>query len=77
MEKTSSTGMEKGLSRARWGVGTYSSTACMSSRIFSLPSASFSPLSAASADPRTIGISSPGNLLRAGDLSGYGLIGQR
>ena len=62
MENTSSTGIEKGLSSARCGVGTYESTASISSRILAFPSASFSPLSAASALPRTMGMSSPGNL---------------
>ena len=61
IENTSSTGIENGLSSARSGVGTYESTASISFKIASLPIASFSPFRAASADPRTIGMSSPLN----------------
>ena len=62
MLKTSSTGMEKGLSSARAGSGMYVSTASISLRIASLPISGFSPFKAARAEPRTMGMSSPGYL---------------
>jgi hypothetical protein len=60
IENTSSTGIRNGLSSGRSGVGMYSSTAAISSRILSLPMASSRPSTAASAEPATIGMSSPG-----------------
>ena len=62
MEKTSSTGIRKGLSSSRLGVGTAESTAAISLRIDSRPSGDLSPLTASSAEPRMIGIASPSNL---------------
>ncbi len=59
MVKTSSIGIRNGLSVSRTGSGMYSSTASMSSRIFSSHSAS--PSRALSAETRTTGVSSPGN----------------
>ncbi len=59
IEKTSSTGIRKGLSMSRSGTGTYSSTAAMSSRMPA--SAAGSPLRAFSAETRMTGTSSPGN----------------
>ena len=58
IEKTSSTGMRKGLSSARSGSGMYVSSASASSMIFAL--ASSSPSSAWVAEPMTNGMSSPG-----------------
>ena len=59
MVNTSSIGIRNGLSVSRTGSGTKSSTACMSSRIFS--SHSLSPSRAFRAETRTTGVSSPGN----------------
>ena len=56
---TSSIGIRNGLSTSRVGSGMYESTASMSSRIFGVHSGS--PSSAFSAEPVTIGMSSPGN----------------
>jgi hypothetical protein len=65
MAKTSSIGMRKGLSLARTGVGMYSSTAFMRSKI-ALNSGAAGSLevdsSALSAEPRMIGVLSPSNL---------------
>ena len=55
---TSSTGIKNGLSVGRSGVGIYSSTISINSRIFFL--ASSSPSNAFKAEPRTTGMSSPG-----------------
>ncbi len=60
IENTSSTGIRNGWSIARSGVGMYSSTAAISSRIEFSPISGFSPFIAASAEPFTIGMSSPG-----------------
>jgi hypothetical protein len=60
--KTSSIGIRNGLSTSRSGSGMYESTASMSSRIFAFCSSS--PSSAFSAEPVTIGMSSPGNSYR-------------
>ena len=59
IENTSSTGIMNGLSLSRSGVGMYSSTAAINSRIFSSYEAS--PSRAFKADPATTGTSSPGN----------------
>ncbi len=60
IEKTSSIGIKKGSSIARGGCGINSSTAFISSAIFSLPMLSSRSSNAARAEPATIGISSPG-----------------
>ncbi len=57
--KTSSIGIRNGLSTSRVGSGMYESTACISSRILGVHSAS--PSSAFSADTWMTGMSSPGN----------------
>ena len=57
--KTSSIGIRNGLSIVADRLGTFSSTASISSTIFSPHSAS--PSSALSAETRTTGTSSPGN----------------
>ena len=59
IENTSSTGIKKGLSVSRTGSGIYSSTVFINSTIASL--AFGSPSSAFKAEPRIIGVSSPGN----------------
>ena len=61
IENTSSIGIRNGLSFARTGCGMYSSTAAISFRIASWPSSLFLSSSAISAEPRMIGILSPGN----------------
>ena len=60
IENTSSTGIRKGWSTGRSGVGMNPSTASISARIDASPTASSVPFMAASAEPRTIGMSSPG-----------------
>mmetsp|Transcript_5289 Transcript_5289/g.10965 ORF Transcript_5289/g.10965 Transcript_5289/m.10965 type:complete len:215 (+) Transcript_5289:609-1253(+) len=60
IEKVSSTGRRKGLSRSRSGWGMKVSTLRMSSRTASLPIGSSRPSTAARAEPRMIGVSSPG-----------------
>ena len=59
MVMTSSTAIRNGFSLSRSGVGMYSSTAAMSSRMASIHFSS--PLRAPRAEPRMIGRSSPGN----------------
>lgn len=58
MENVSSTGMRKGLSVSRLGVGMFFSTASISAKIASLPSLASPPVAAARAEPLTIGVSS-------------------
>ena len=60
IENTSSIGIKNGWSIARTGVGIYSSTAAISSLIFSSPISGVLPSIAAKAEPATTGISSPG-----------------
>ncbi len=60
IENTSSIGIRNGWSTARSGVGMYSSTAFISSRIEVSPISGSVPFIAASAEPLTIGMSSPG-----------------
>ena len=60
MEKTSSTGMRKGRSSSRTGVGMYSSTVLMSSAMGVVSSEPASPSMASRALPLTTGMSSPG-----------------
>ena len=60
IENTSSIGIRNGLSFGRSGCGMYSSTAFISSRIAGLPISGASSSSAFSAEPLTIGMSSPG-----------------
>uniref|UniRef100_A0A0A9CMJ9 Uncharacterized protein n=2 Tax=Arundo donax TaxID=35708 RepID=A0A0A9CMJ9_ARUDO len=62
IEKTSSIGIKKGLSSCLTGSGMYSSTASISFIIAFFPISSLVPCKADKADPRMIGISSPGNL---------------
>ena len=63
IENTSSTGIRNGLSMSRFGCGMYESSASISSLIF-FPHSEFGSFdsSAFSAEPRMIGVSSPGNL---------------
>ena len=56
---TSSTGIKNGLSVSRVGVGIYESTAAINSWIAGTHFGS--PSNAFKADPRMIGVSSPGN----------------
>jgi len=60
IEKISSIGIRNGLSSSRCGCGTYLSTAAINSSICFSHFAS--PFSAPSAEIRTTGTSSPGNL---------------
>ena len=65
IEKTSSTGIRKGSSSFLSGVGIYSSTVFMSSRIEAYSGALMSvevESRASRAEPRMIGVSSPGML---------------
>jgi hypothetical protein len=65
IENTSSMAIRNGLSFSRTGVGMYSSTVRISSRIGAYSGAAGSLLSlsrAFRAEPRTIGVLSPGNL---------------
>mmetsp|Transcript_21051 Transcript_21051/g.29273 ORF Transcript_21051/g.29273 Transcript_21051/m.29273 type:complete len:225 (+) Transcript_21051:441-1115(+) len=58
IEKTSSTGIKKGLSKSRTGSGTVSSTVCINSKIASRPRVVSLPSAALRADPRMMGVSS-------------------
>ena len=58
LQRTPAIGIRNGRSTARSGCGTYLSTASISSSI--LASHCASPLSAPSAEPRMMGVSSPG-----------------
>ena len=60
IEKTSSTGIKKGLSNSLVGAGIYSSTLAINSIIDFLPISSSLSSTAARAEPLMIGISSPG-----------------
>ena len=62
IEKTSSTGIRKGLSISLVGWGINSSTAFINSIIEFFPISSSLPSTAANADPLTIGVLSPGYL---------------
>ena len=61
IEKVSSTGMRKGFSVSLLGVGIFFSTASISAKMASLPSFASPPVAAASAEPLTMAMSSPGN----------------
>ena len=60
MEKTSSTGIRKGLSISLFGVGIYESSASASFMIDFIPRSVSSPSRAFNALPITIGVLSPG-----------------
>jgi len=71
MENTSSTGIKKGLSMSRFGVGMYESSASANFSTDFTPRSLSSPSSALSALPITIGVLSPGKsyLLRSSRTS--------
>mmetsp|Transcript_25117 Transcript_25117/g.77511 ORF Transcript_25117/g.77511 Transcript_25117/m.77511 type:complete len:206 (-) Transcript_25117:352-969(-) len=60
IEKVSSIGSKKGFSTSLFGSGRCESTASINFRIASEPSSGLSSLIAHSADPRTMGVESPG-----------------
>jgi len=61
IENTSSIGIRNGLSLSRTGCGMYASTSSISFRIDCSPCSGALSSSAISAEPRTTGMSSPGN----------------
>src|SRR5215475_549711 len=62
IENTSSTGIRKGLSTSRLGIGMYLSISSTSFTTEGTPISLLSPSSAFSAEPMMIGVLSPGNL---------------